>query len=89
MLDFDHLLNQYRTLWNNRALIVEENSETTLIEAIKRELLDENSHPRVRKNVHEKFYLAIKRISTSTLSKEDKLTIISLYIQVLEQITSK
>lgn len=86
-MDFDFLLDEYRTLWNNRALKPVESSEKTLLEAIERELLDENSHPRIRKGIHQKFFLASKRITESTtISNEVKLSLLSLHIQVLEQL---
>lgn len=84
MADFDHLLNEYRKLWNNRVLAVRDSSEETLVDAIKRELLDENSHPRIRKNKHEKFFLAVKRISQSKLTDMDKINLINLHIELLE-----
>ncbi|WP_077213650.1 hypothetical protein [Bacillus dakarensis] len=86
MADYNYLLNQYRQLWNNRVLAVEDNSEQTLIDAIKRELLDENSHPRIRKNKHEKFFFAVKRITQSELIEEDKVNLINLHIELLEQL---
>jgi hypothetical protein len=88
-LDYDYLLNQYRSIWNNRLLQSDESSEEIINEAIKRELLDENSHPRVRRPVHEKFYLAVKRIAESQLIEEDKLALITLHIQVMEVLKQK
>ncbi|WP_274854713.1 hypothetical protein [Bacillus methanolicus] len=85
-MDYGYLLNQYRSIWNNRLLKSDDSSEVILNEAIKRELLDENSHPRVRRPVHEKFYLAVKRIAESSLNEEDKLALITLHIQVMEMI---
>lgn len=42
--NFDWLLEEYRTIWHNRLLENNEiRSEEILLEAIKRELLDENS----------------------------------------------
>jgi hypothetical protein len=86
-MDFDFLLDEYRTLWNNRTLKSVDSSEKTLLEAIERELLDENSHPRIRKGIHEKFFFASKRITESTtISNEVKVSLLSLYIQILEQL---
>jgi len=85
MADYDYLLNEYRKLWNNRVLAVRDSSEETLIDAVKRELLDENSHPRIRKNKHEKFFFAVKRISQSKLKETDKINLINLHIELLEQ----
>ncbi|MDZ5474638.1 hypothetical protein SM124_23640 [Bacillus sp. 31A1R] len=85
MYDFQHLLNQYRALWNNRSLETD-NSEGTLREAIKRELKDENSHPRIRRPLYEKFYFAVKRINDSSILLEDKHSLINLHIEILEEI---
>lgn len=85
--DFDRLLAEYRSIWNNRLLVTcEKNSEATLKEAIKRELLDENSHPRIRKNRYEKYYFAIKRVMNSTVSQEGKLLIIEMHNQIMEEV---
>jgi hypothetical protein len=82
---FDSLLAEYRTIWNNRALVTVGNkSEEILKEAIKRELLDENSHPRIRKNRYEKYYTAVKRVVNSTLSQEVKLQLIEVHNEIME-----
>ncbi|AIE60404.1 hypothetical protein [Bacillus methanolicus] len=85
-MDYGYLLNQYRSIWNNRLLESDESSEEIIKEAVKRELLDENSHPRVRKSVHEKFYLAVKRIVESQLNEEDKFALITLHIQIMKDL---
>lgn len=85
VFNYDELLGQYRSLWNNRVLQVEKDSENTLLEAIRRELNDENSHPRIRKGLHEKFYFAIKRINRSSLSEHIKTQLIALHIKVMEE----
>ncbi|EIJ78524.1 hypothetical protein PB1_13239 [Bacillus methanolicus PB1] len=85
-MNYDYLLNQYRSIWNNRLLQSDLSSKEILNEAIKRELLDENSHPRARRPVHEKFYLAVKRMAESPLKDEDKLALITLHIQAMEMI---
>lgn len=86
MPNYSHLLNQYRILWNNRLLQEMDTSEQTLKDAITRELKDENSHPRIRRSLHEKFYFAVKRITESTLPDNDKLLLIELHIKLLDQI---
>ncbi|WP_264806251.1 hypothetical protein [Cytobacillus sp. NCCP-133] len=85
-MDFDQLLEEYRKLWNNRKLSGNEDAELLLKETIARELKDENSHPRVRKPLYEKFFLAIKRISASNLSDIDKKALIELHIEQLESL---
>ncbi|WP_256358290.1 hypothetical protein [Bacillus sp. sid0103] len=82
----DHLLEEYRMIWNNRLLDTKgKSSEVTLREAIKRELLDENSHPRIRKSKFEKYYSAIKRVSDSTISHEAKVQLIKIHNEVMEE----
>jgi hypothetical protein len=84
-LNFTHLLNEYRKLWNNRKLAGDEDAEAVLKEAIERELKDENSHPRVRKPLYEKFFLAVKRVTGSNLDAADKNSLIKLHIEMLER----
>ncbi|MDQ6599316.1 hypothetical protein ABE288_16320 [Bacillus salipaludis] len=84
---FDRLLHEYRKVWNNRLLNVEnQNSEEILKDAIKRELLDENSHPRVRKNRYEKYYSAIKRLVDSNISTETKVHLIEVHNQMMDEL---
>jgi hypothetical protein len=84
---FDELLAEYRMIWNNRLLAASDrSSEDTLKEAVKRELLDENSHPRIRKSKFEKYYSAISRITQSTISNEAKVSLIHLHNGVMEQL---
>ncbi len=87
-MSFDALLEEYRLIWNNRLLDSQgKGSEETLFEAIKRELLDENSHPRIRKNRFEKFYSAIKRVIDSTVSQDAKLLLIKIHNEVMEELS--
>ena len=66
---FGLLLEDYRNIWNNRLLLAAgADSEQVLIEAIKRELNDENSHPRIRRSRYEKYYFATKRIIESSIT---------------------
>jgi hypothetical protein len=87
-VSFDDLLNEYRRIWNNRLLeTVGKSSEEILVEAIKRELLDENSHPRIRKSKFEKYYSAIKRVVDSTITREAKLWLIKVHNEVMEDLS--
>lgn len=61
-------------------------SEQILKEAVKRELLDENSHPRIRKNKFEKYYSAINRIVNSVISNEAKISLIHVHNQVMDEL---
>lgn len=89
-VNFDTLLIEYRTIWHHRLLETsEKNSEETLIHAVKRELLDENSHPRIRKTRFEKYYSAISRVVNSTVEPEAKLRIIELHNQVMKELSKE
>lgn len=86
-INFDELLYEYRMIWNNRMLAASDrSSEETLTEAVKRELLDENSHPRIRKNKFEKYYTAISRITQSTISNEAKVSLIHVHNGIMEKL---
>ncbi|KAA0562586.1 hypothetical protein ACQCWA_01995 [Rossellomorea aquimaris] len=84
---FDALLEAYRQIWKNRLLISEGNSsEEILKETIKRELLDGNSHPRVRKSKEEKYLSATKRIIESDLTSEEKVSLIKVHLEIVSQL---
>lgn len=85
-MDYRNLLQEYREIWNNRRLESEENPEETLVEAIARELKDENTHPRARRTVLEKYFLASKRIIESSISNESKVLLIKLHNDMTEKI---
>lgn len=80
-----HLLDIFLSLWNKREVKVGSNSPTaTVKEMMKSELLDEFSHPRVRKTKEEKYFLAVKRVIDSDLKTEDQIRLIRLYTDVME-----
>ncbi|MGM0854314.1 MAG: hypothetical protein ACQEWI_17170 [Bacillota bacterium] len=84
---FDALLEAYRQIWKNRLLISEgTSSEKILKETIKRELLDGNSHPRVRKSKEEKYHSATKRIIESDLTSEEKVSLIKVHLEMVSQL---
>jgi hypothetical protein len=85
-VDYETLLSEYRGLWNNRRLKSEQSSENILKEAIARDLKDENAHPRARRTLMEKYYLATKRILESSLATESKLTLILIHTEQVEEI---
>lgn len=83
---FDQLLHDYRLIWNNRLLHTEGGeSELILHEAIKRDINDENSHPRIRRNKYEKFYLATKRIIEASIPSQSKIDLILLHRKMVEE----
>jgi hypothetical protein len=63
-----------------------DDSESILLSTIERDLNDELTHPRVRKQPLVKFYIAIKRINESDLVAEDKSALIKIHINILEKI---
>lgn len=81
------VLEAYRSLWNNR-LLNEGDDEYVLREAISRELKDEFSHPRVRKQPHEKYYFATKRVIDSDIESELKISLLSIHLEEMEKILS-
>jgi hypothetical protein len=84
---FNQLLQDYRLIWNNRLLNSErQDSEQILLEAIKREINDENSHPRIRRNKYEKFYLATKRIMEAPIPVQSKFELMLLHKKVMEEL---
>ncbi|WP_433742662.1 hypothetical protein [Falsibacillus pallidus] len=86
-MNFEELLSAYRGIWNNRLLENGEfSAEEILKEAIKRELLDENSHPRIRKTKEEKFYFAMKRVKDSNLITSQKYDLMALHIDLFDEI---
>jgi dephospho-CoA kinase len=64
-------------------------SEEVLKEAIKRELLDENTHPRIRKNFYEKYYSSIKRLMDASILPEAKLALILIHNELIEELLNK
>lgn len=85
-MDHGRLLNEYRTIWNNRRLVSDQTPEEVLKEAILRDLKDENAHPRARRTLMEKYFLATKRILEAALSSESKVTLIQLHMELAETI---
>jgi hypothetical protein len=82
----NQLLNHYRTIWNHRLLQGEGISEEILKDAIERDLMDENTHPRVRKTIYEKYYLSTKRIVESTIPPSAKCELLALHIEILNSV---
>ena len=77
-----NLLESYKNLWSDRTLPSKLSAEETLHQAIKRELLDELTHPRLRKSLNEKYYLAVERIVQSPLELAHKVELIKRYTQI-------
>ncbi|MGG4268554.1 hypothetical protein [Peribacillus simplex] len=79
------ILEAYLSLWNNRK-VPDGSGMEVLSKLIRRELLDENAHPRARKPILEKFYLCIKRVMGSSLSEKMKNAIVMSYVTELERL---
>lgn len=77
-----NLLESYKNLWSDRTLPSELSADEILYQAIKRELLDELTHPRLRKSLNEKYYLAVERIVQSSLELAHKVELIKCYSQI-------
>ncbi|CEG27522.1 hypothetical protein [Bacillus sp. B-jedd] len=86
--DYSFLLGEYRKIWNNRLLAIsdERTSEDVLKEAVRRELLDENSHPRIRKDSYKKFNISVKRILEAGLDVRTKLALLVLHTNIMDEI---
>jgi hypothetical protein len=85
-MDYEKLLDEYRTIWNNRRLQSDQSPEDILKEAILRDLKDENSHPRARRTLMEKYYLATKRILEAALASESKVILLQMHMIMAEKI---
>ncbi|MGD7043937.1 hypothetical protein [Jeotgalibacillus proteolyticus] len=83
----EQLLEAYESLWNNRIFDRNLSAREITASAIKRELKDELTHPRVRVEPDHKFYQAIERIVYSALSRDEKVALIQLYTVILNDIT--
>lgn len=88
MHEENRLLELYKVLWNNRSLeyIEAYDQKELLQQAIRRELKDELTHPRTRKQPLEKFYLAVKRIVESKLTETEQVILIKEFTNVLDEI---
>ncbi|MFJ7830270.1 hypothetical protein ACQKL6_03355 [Peribacillus sp. NPDC097197] len=87
LMNDETILEAYLSLWNNRRVLKgEEEPSKVLSELIRRELLDENAHPRARKPIHDKFHLSVNRVRESSLTDAEKTAIISAYHTVQERL---
>ncbi|WLR56746.1 hypothetical protein LC048_07660 [Mesobacillus subterraneus] len=85
-VNYEKILDEYRNIWNNRRLQSEQSPEAILKEAIQRDLKDENSHPRARRTLMEKYFLATKRILEASLTSESKVILLQLHKEMVEGI---
>jgi len=87
-LHLNVLIQAYQSLFPNRISIKNIETMDQLIESIQIELLDELTHPRVRKNPEQKLQMAFERIEKSDLLSSVKLPLIELYKNVYENVNS-
>ncbi|WP_163100879.1 hypothetical protein [Peribacillus alkalitolerans] len=85
-ISHNELLKCYQQIWNNRNITDGEDPSGVLHELIKRELLDENSHPRIRKSKYEKFYMSIARLIESTLHENEKSALLQQYLNIMKNL---
>ncbi|MGD6992918.1 hypothetical protein [Sutcliffiella horikoshii] len=88
MQEESRLVELYKLLWNNRSMefLVGGDQKELLEQAIRRELKDELTHPRTRKQPMDKYYLAVKRIVESKLNATEQILLIKEFTLVLEEI---
>ncbi|MGD6777251.1 MULTISPECIES: hypothetical protein [Bacillaceae] len=88
MQEESRLVESYKLLWNNRSMeFLDGGDQKELLEqAIRRELKDELTHPRTRKQPMDKYYLAVKRIVESKLNATEQILLIKEFTLVLEEI---
>ncbi|WP_046173645.1 hypothetical protein [Domibacillus indicus] len=79
MADWQEL---YQALWKGRTF-------TNIEEAMENELADKLNHPRLRKQPEVKFFEAVRRVRDSSLMDEEKMSLISAYIQCLENLKQR
>ncbi|AOO61891.1 MULTISPECIES: hypothetical protein [Bacillus] len=76
------IVKAYQALWNNRTLPASTLEEAE--KAIDLELLDQRTHPRLRKSPEEKFALAVQRIVDSRLRPIEKYELVELHTKRLQ-----
>ncbi|TDL34814.1 hypothetical protein E2R51_03580 [Jeotgalibacillus sp. S-D1] len=80
------LLHAYKSLWKERSIPSEQSPAETLSAAVKKELKDELTHPRLRKSPSEKLYLAFDRIVHSSLTEKEKANLLHFYALLYKNI---
>lgn len=85
----NEIIRAYQSLFLNRHSAMNLETLEQLKAIIQIELLDELTHPRVRKTPREKLEIAEARIENSELNSTVKQHLIKLYISVFEDVNSK
>lgn len=87
-LHMSELIHAYQSLFLNRHSTSNIETIDQLEASIQIELLDELTHPRVRKNPEEKLKIAYGRIENSELNQHVKQQLIRLYETVYQNVNS-
>lgn len=84
----NEIIQAYQTIFPNRHAAETIQTIDQLHALVRIELLDELTHPRVRKNPAEKLELAYGRIDSSQLNSQDKKSLKALYEEVFQNVNS-
>ena len=84
----NEIIQAYQTLFPFRQASTSITTIEQLEEIIRIELLDELTHPRVRKTTVEKLQIAQERIENSSLSDNLKLNLKKLYMTVYKNVNT-
>lgn len=84
----NELINAYQSLFPNRHSTLEIVTISQLESNIQIELLDELTHPRVRKSPDQKLSIAFERIEKSDLDPVAKQRLKELYESVFDKVNS-
>lgn len=84
----NELIQAYQTLFSHRQSVLELETTSQLESSIQIELLDELTHPRVRKSPKQKLDIAYERIEKSTVNPAIKQQLKELYSSVYNKVNS-
>jgi len=84
----NELIQAYQTLFSNRQSALTLETASQLESSIQIELLDELTHPRVRKSPEQKLEIAYERIEKSTVNPAVKQQLKELYDSVYHKVNS-
>ena len=84
----NEIIQAYQTLFPFRKAATTITTIEQLDRCIRSELLDELTHPRVRKTPTDKLQIAVDRIENSDISDMLKVQLIQLYMTVFESVNT-
>ncbi len=85
----NELIQGYQMLYSSRLSTSTIKTIDELVDIIRIELLDELTHPRVRKSPEEKLSIAMERIDKSNMMDSVKEPLKQLYVDVLKCVNIK